>query len=492
MNMHAGAAALLPEQAAAEAFWSAVGEFAFDPLGFVMFGWPWQVPGTDLANETGPDTWQRDFLVELGHILEAGEPVRMATSAGHGPGKSALASWLMHWFICTRPDAAGTVTANTQAQLQGKTWRELSLWHRRSLVPIRESLQWTASRFAHRCAPKTWGLDAVPWSERRPEAFAGLHAEHVLQLFDEASAIPDVIYETAEGAMTTPGAMWLLFGNPTRGAGKFHEAFHKLRHRWSTRHIDARTAKMADKAQLARWVEDYGEDSDFVRVRVRGVFPRAASQQLIAADIVEAARKREVEQDDGAPLIMAVDVARFGLNESVIAFRRGRDARSIPWQTFAKMPADVLAQHIAHAIDKYEPDAVVIDGAGVGGPVIDILRGKGYRIHEFLGAGTARNDRDYANRRAETWCDTRDWLPGGAIPDDQRLADDLTQQIYGFQKSTDALLLASKEDMQKAGLASPDRGDALTMTFAVRIARRDRGLGRSRAPIVPSDSDHMR
>src|SRR5207342_2270793 len=131
---------------------------------------------------------------------------------------------------------------------------------------------------------------AVPWRADRPEAFAGTHEQHVLILMDEASAIADLIWETTEGAMTTPGALWLAFGNPTRSSGRFKECFAggRFAHRWQTTQVDSRTAKMADQAQIEQWLTDYGEDSDFVRVRVKGLFPRQAVGQFIGEDLITA------------------------------------------------------------------------------------------------------------------------------------------------------------------------------------------------------------
>lgn len=186
--------------------------------------------------------------------------------------------------------------------------------------------KWTATKFYQVDNPETWFMSAVPWSKERPEAFAGLHAEHVLVIFDEASAVDDVIWETASGAMTTPGAIWLVLGNPTRNTGRFHGCFNRFKHRWTTRQIDSRTAKMANKKQIQQWVDDYGEDSDFVRVRVRGVFPRSGSCQLISSSLVDEASKRVLRLDvyQHAAKIIGVDVARFGDDQCALIKRQAQ------------------------------------------------------------------------------------------------------------------------------------------------------------------------
>ncbi len=267
-------------------------EFVYDPLGYVYFNWGW-----DFEAGEGPDKWQADVLNDIGEAMrlaaagqygEAEEKmasVRIAVASGHGIGKSALISWILKWFAATRPHPQIVVTANTKNQLETKTWRELAKWNKKARDG--HLFKWTATRFSREGHHETWFAAAIPWSKEKSEAFAGTHEAHVLFLFDEASIIDDIIWEVAEGAMTTPGTLWVAFGNPTQNTGRFRECFGKFRHRWITRQIDSRSAKMVNQAQVQQWIEDYGEDSDFVRVRVKGWFPRASVAQFIPSDVVE-------------------------------------------------------------------------------------------------------------------------------------------------------------------------------------------------------------
>jgi hypothetical protein len=443
-----------------------------DPLAFCCTFFRWGDQNAGLGGVEGPDLWQRAVLADVGRMLRQGVPLRVAIAAGHGIGKGALCSMLLLWLMATRPGLAGVVTANTGAQLRSKTWRELSIWHKRLIPALAEWFEWTAHRFFCKHSPETWGIDAVCWNERKPEAFAGLHSRDVVVVFDEASAIPDSIWEVTEGAMTTIGAQWFVFGNPTRNTGRFHRCFHRDRHRWRRWSIDSRLARFTDKAQLRRWVEDHGEDSDFVRVRVRGLFPRAASIQLIGFDLVEASILRPVVDDPGAALLMGVDVARFGDDQSVIAWRCGRDARSIPWAKYRGLDGIALAGHVGAAVDKWKPDAVFIDGGGVGASVIDQLKARRYRFHAVNSGSSARDGKEYCNKRAEMWGELKAWLGEGCIPDDPELTDDLCGPFYSWDRHQ-RLILEEKPDMKKRGLASPDCGDALALTFAERVPRRD-------------------
>ncbi|MFH1091634.1 MAG: terminase, partial [Pseudomonadota bacterium] len=296
-----------------------VAGFGHDPLGFVHYVFPWGEGA--LEGHAGPDSWQEDVLNELGRGSAGTAALRLAVASGHGIGKTALIAWITLWFISTRAHPQIVVTANTKPQLETKTWRELAKWHKLALN--HDWFEWTSTKFYLQEHPETWFAAAIPWSKERPEAFQGAHERHVLMIYDEGSAIDQAIWEATEGAMTTPGAVWVVFGNPTRNTGAFRQCFGRQRHRWITRQIDSRTAKMADKAQIQRWIEDYGEDSDFVRVRVKGEFPRAASNQSIPSDLVEAAAGKSLSPEvySRAPRTLGVDVARFGDDQTVIVRR---------------------------------------------------------------------------------------------------------------------------------------------------------------------------
>ena len=220
----------------------------YDPLGFVHFAYPWGEPGL-LENETGPDELQSQKLREIGAAMQGStDPVNFAVRSGHGIGKTTWLAWVQHWFISTRPHPQIVVTANTKVQLEAKTWRELAKWHNMSIH--KHWFQYTATKFYFKQFKDTWFSACIPWSKERSEAFAGTHEKHVLLIFDEASLIDDVIWEVAEGAMTTPGSLWVVAGNPTRNTGRFSECWKKYRHRWLRSEIDSRTAKMADKKKL--------------------------------------------------------------------------------------------------------------------------------------------------------------------------------------------------------------------------------------------------
>lgn len=429
-----------------------VDRYGKDPVRFVR-----EVLGAE------PDTWQTEALTALV------ENPRVAVASGHGVGKTALTSWIILWFISTRPNPQIVVTANTKNQLDSKTWRELAKWHRQARN--KDWFEWTATRFFLKAEPETWFASAIPWTEHNSEAFAGTHERHVLILFDEASAIADRIWEVIEGAMTTEGARWAAFGNPTRNSGRFRECWGKFKHRWKTFQVDSRTAKMADQRQITAWIEDYGEDSDFVRVRVRGLFPRAGSNQFIPSDVVDACKKYKAEGYDGLAKVFGVDVARFGDDQNVVCIRQGR--RVIALEKWRGIDTMQTASKVMELIEEHDPDLVFVDGVGVGGGVVDRLvqlAGRS-KICE-VNAGSAADDwGTYFNKRAEMWGRTRDALKAGVeLPDDNELSDELSAPEYGFDPKN-RIQIEKKEDMKKRGLSSPDCADALALTYAQNVIK---------------------
>lgn len=406
-----------------------------------------------------PDEWQIDVM----NAVVCNQ--RVAVASGHGIGKSACIAWLIHWFISTRPDPQIVVTANTKNQLDSKTWRELAKWNKQARNA--SWFEYSATKFFLKDSPETWFAAAIPWTEHNSESFAGTHEEHVLVLFDEASNIAQTIWDVVEGAMTTAGAKWVAFGNPTRNTGAFRECFGKFRHRWVTRQIDSRSAKMVDTKQVQQWVDDYGEDSDFVRVRVRGEFPRAGSNQFISGEDVERCVAYVDENYEHFPRVMAVDVARFGDDSSVICIKQGR--KVYPLLKFKGLDTMELSSRVIEEIKEWKPAAVVIDGVGVGAGVVDRVSQLGYShlITELNGGSRPIDPVTYFNKRAETWGLMRDALRAGMeIPDDRELRDDLIGPEYGFT-AKQQIQLEKKEDMKRRGLSSPDCGDALAMCFSV-------------------------
>lgn len=440
------------------------------------------------------DAWQSNFLDQLGKELRAGEgpetqylgeAIQKAVASGHGIGKSCLISILILWALSTMEDARGVVTANTSTQLTTKTWPELGKWHR--LFMGKELFIYTATSIyfndkyseAGSQHEKTWRIDAVTWTKERSEAFAGLHNQNrrVILFFDEASAIDDKIWEVSEGALTDANTeiIWLAFGNPTRNTGRFHACFHKLRHRWKTQQIDSRTVRITNKSKFQKWVDDYGEDSDFVRIRVRGIFPRQGDRQFFSADLLEQARQRGLTMNPNSqrhmPNVISLDSAWTGGDEVVCGHKRGLFIR-MAWVQ-AKNDDDVeLATRFAQTEIELHADAQFIDfGYGTGVYSVGKHIGRKWQLIKFGGEPTDK--RRWKNKRAEMYDTLRTLLKeGGALADDPKLIEELAalEEVY---RDDGVIQLESKDDFIERTGYSPGRADAAALLCAGPVKMKD-------------------
>lgn len=476
-------------QSQEDALIESLAQFYDDPLGFVLFAFPW---GERTLKDQQPRQWQCDTLDRIGaEVQKRGfngkdpvDPVQMATASGHGIGKSALVSWIILWIMSTRPHSKGVVTANTNDQLRTKTWAELEKWH--NLCITGHWFEWQGSKgnltYINKEHPSTWRVDGLTCREENSESFAGLHAANAtpFYIFDEASAIPDKIYEVAQGGLSDGEPMFFLFGNPTRRNGFFFETFHRLKHRWITQQIDSREVEGTNNALFDEWVQDYGEDSDLVKVRVKGMFPSASEMQFIPSSSVDQAMRREAgnfAQDD--PLIMGVDIARGGDDSNIIYFRRGMDAKYYPRiEVPGEHTSDTtyMVSIITEAANTHQPAAIFIDATGVGGPVADRLRQLGYHAIDVQ-FGMRSPNAKYADMATYMWQKMKEAIVSGglALPNEAEVEQDLTGREY-VHNQRDQLKLENKADMKKRGLASPDIADGLALTFAQPVAPRPGGV----------------
>lgn len=450
--------------------------FASDPYGFVQYSFPWGVGDLTGCNI---EPWQREILEAVGKGLDIKRAIQVAVASGHGVGKSGLVAWLILWSISTRENTRGVVTANTATQLTTKTWPELTRWYNCFIARDWFTLTATAIFSRNPKHERTWRIDAIPWSKSTPESWAGLHnkGKRVVIIFDEASAISDKIWEVADAALTDDGTelIWAAFGNPTRVKGRFFDAFHRDRLAWVGKQIDSRTVSLTKKEKLNSWVERYGEDSDFVRVRVRGVFPKVGEHAFIAHDLIEGARGKVlgITSYNFAPTIIGLDAAWDGGDEIVCVKRQGL-ASKILWVQAKNSDDFALAHRLAQTEDSEKADAVFLDqayGTGV------YSAGKQMKRHWILVPfAAAPNNPMYLNKRAEMYGMIRDWLgEGGAINDDIMLVEELAAQEQ-IDREDGKIQLLAKEDLKDVDHLgrSPGRSDALALTFAAPVKAKPR------------------
>lgn len=456
----------------------------YDPRRWAKVAWDWG--HGELAKHRGPRAWQQDInQIIFDHLASPKrfQPLRIAVASGHGIGKSAQMGMVANWAMSCWSDAKVLITSNTGDQLQTKTSPEISTWFRRAITAHWFDIATMSIKSRDKEHEKTWRLDFVTWSEYNTEAFAGLHNEGkiIVLLFDEASGIADKVWEVALGALTDENTViiWIAFGNPTQNTGAFRECFRTYRHRWHHRHIDSRDVEGTNKEYLQSIIDDDpdGEDGDVARVRVRGQFPRQSAMQFISEADVDAARSRHLrpEQYKFAPVIIGVDPAWTGDDSLEIYLRQGLYSKSL--MSIPRNDNDVqIANIIARLEVEHEADAVFVD-AGYGTGIVSAgqVMGRSWRLIWFGGKAL---DPGYFNKRAEMWGTMKQWLKaGGAIdPKDTALYTDLTSPLTKPHLEG-KVQLESKEEMKKRHLPSPNKGDALALTFAEPVAKRTVPIG---------------
>lgn len=449
----------------------------FDPWKWAGAAWDWGYGS--LTGFTGPRDWQDEIMQDITDHLQDPDkryqPLQIAVASGHGIGKSAEMGMLANWAMSCFANARVVCTANTMGQLRTKTVPEITKWFKSSITA-----KWFDMQTETIKVDGSWRTDFVSWSAHNTEAFAGLHnmGSIILILFDEASKIDDKVWEVTEGALTDENTViiWITFGNPTQNTGRFRECFRKMRHRWLHKHIDSRDVEGTNKQQLQNMVDDYGEDSDIVKVRVRGMFPAQSMMQWISTDLVDKAQKMHLKpsQYDFAPIIIGVDPAWTGEDTLEIYMRQGLYSKHL--LTVPRNDNDVaIAQQVMRLEDELNADAVFIDlGYGHGIYSVGKSLGRDWQIVAFGGESA---DADCINKRMEMWKKMRQWLKeGGAIdPKD----DILYQDLIGPEtvpRPDGMYQLESKKDMKDRGQPSPNRGDALGLTFALPVVIKDKRL----------------
>lgn len=468
-----------------------VSEYYDDPLGFVLFAYPWGKPG-QLEFETGPDDNQREFLVSLGSEVKSRKflgdapvmPIQMAETSGHGTGKSAMGAWLADWILSTRPHSLGTVTAGTFTQLETKTWAQIQRWTKMCITGHWFDIQ--ASGVYHKKHAETWNLTPQTCKEENAQSFAGQHARTSTSwyLFDEASEVPDKVFQTAYGGLTDGEPMFFAWGQPVRNTGEFYRiCFGDLAARWNHRRVDGRTSRFTNKALIDQWIADYGESSDYVKVRVFGLPPSASELQYIDKGRVEVARHRRIDSLPDDPIVAGFDVSGGGKAWNVIRFRKGLNG-NVPDMPPIRIPGEhdpersqrvgICAELLRDRRPGHQIAALFVDSA-FGAPIVTRLQSMGFTNVYEVNFGGASPDRHCLNMRAFMWMKAKEWLLLGAIPNEdskpegQRLSSQLCLPGYHTNNSG-KLVIESKADIQARGEASPDDADAFCLTFAHPVA----------------------
>jgi hypothetical protein len=410
-----------------------------------------------------PDPWQVEFL----EAISRGER-KISVRSGHGVGKSTVASWAMIWYMLTRGPAKIVVTAPTSSQLYDALFAELKRWVKELPNAWGDRLEVKTDRIEMRAAPQESFISARTSRAEQPEALQGVHSDHVMLVADEASGIPESVFEAAAGSMSGHNAVTILLGNPTKSSGFFFDTHNRLKDEWWTRRVSCYDSKRVSEAYIKDMASRYGEESNAFRVRVLGEFPRTDDDTLIGVELVDSAFHRDVETTD-TPTVWGLDVARFGTDATALAKRKGNAVTEIrKWRGLDLMQTTgaVVAEYEAMKPED-RPVEILVDSIGLGAGVVDRLRelnlpARGINVAESPAMGTI-----YVNLRAELWGKMKAWLEKRdcKLPKDESLLAELVSPRYSFN-SNGKMKLESKDEMRKRGIGSPDMADALALTFA--------------------------
>lgn len=416
-----------------------------------------------------PDEWQW----EASRLLV--ERRKLSVRSGHGVGKSTFMAWCILWFcICYFPCKV-PATAPTGHQLDDVLWAELAKWHRvlsERLPALGGEFEWSSGSFKLKSNPSESFAVARTSRPEKPEALQGFHSENILFLIDEASGVADNVFEVAEGALSTDGAYVVMAANPTRQSGYFFDSHHKMRADWATLHVNGENCSRVSKAYVASMAKKYGTQSSIYKVRVKGDFA-AAADGVIALELCEAAKIREVALKDKAPIIWGVDVARFGDDSTALAKRQGNwqleKAREWYGKDTMQTAGLIKAEWDATAPDQ-RPVSINIDVIGVGAGVVDRLAELGlpvYGVNVAEAAATNAGETQYSRLRDELWFKGREWLAAldCKLLDDDDLIGELTTPKYSILSNGD-IKVESKQEMKARGVKSPNLADAWLLTFA--------------------------
>lgn len=405
---------------------------------------------------------------EAGKLLV--EKRKVSIRSGHGTGKTAFLAWCVIWFLSCRFPCKLPCTAPTGHQLSDVLWAEIAGWLRKlneRSPALGDQFEWTSEKVSLKSHPNESFAVARTARPERPEALQGFHSANLLFLLDEASGIPESVFQVAEGALSTDGAYVVMAGNPTREDGYFFDSHHKMRERWGTLHWDGEESPLVSKDYIADMALKYGIDSSIYQIRVKGNFATAADG-VIPLHLCESAISRDVLPVTNAPIVWGLDVARFGDDGTALAKRQG----NVQLEPIHEWYGKDLMQTVGMVKLQYDqaskkPATINVDVIGIGAGVVDRLVELGLPARGINVSESPAVVDQYNRLRDELWFKSREWLEARdckLLPDDG-LIGELTTAKYSVT-SNGKLKVEGKDEMKKRGIKSPDKADAWNLTFA--------------------------
>lgn len=416
-----------------------------------------------------PEQWQSEALQAI-----ADGNRRISIRSGHGVGKSTFASWAAIWYSITRYTCKVVITAPTSSQLYDALFAELKGQMRKLPPHLLELYDIKQERIELKAAPTEVFISARTSRAEQPEAMQGVHADHVLLIGDEASGIPEAVFEAAVGSMSGHNAVTLLLGNPTQSSGMFYDTHHRLKDEWWTKQVSAQDVPNRVSASFIKEVAStYGENSNAYRVRVLGEFPLADDDAVIPISLLEAARIRQITSSPSAAMVWGLDVARFGSDRTVLTKRKGpklHEKQQVRRNMDTMQVAGWIVNEWNETPGHLRPVEILVDSIGLGAGVADRLRELGLPAVDVNVSEAPAFGEKYTNLRAELWFRGKEWLEKRNVSlehADSRLIDELAMVKYTFT-SNGKIKVESKDDLKKRtrDRSSPDLADSFLLTFA--------------------------
>ena len=410
---------------------------------------------------------------------------RFCLASGHNVGKSAMLANLAVWYSWTRPGSIVLVTGPTFERQVVSLFHEIRKWYggyvQQSLFELDKArLRWPRTPLMDELHLGEWAVLGMSASE--PQNLAGKHSpQGVMVIIDEASVVDDGVFQVLEGAMSDAKSdiRLVLAGNPTRRDGEFYRAAFDPKYAdlyWRLQ-ISSVDSEIADTAEWAmQMLRRYGEDSPVYRSRVLGLPPDDNPESLISFDSVVKAESKW-EENKGMPrperAKIGVDVAWEGGDESVVCVRKGQRVEEM--RAMFGYDSVEIAEAVVECVKSLNGiyDSVYVDSIGYGAGVIASLKrmsidGKPIRCVPVNVARRAQQPDEFFNLRAELYFRLRDFIKHGEIPPATPTDDKLRQDLLDIRVNfgTGRALIEPKEQIRKRLKRSPDRSDALMLTFA--------------------------
>lgn len=442
-------------------------------------------------------TWQQwIILISIQKAIAGQASKRISVASGHGIGKSAVVSWVMLWFLFSFKDCQVPCTAPTADQLYDVLWKELNLWISRIKDQnIKSMFIWEANHIRMKSNPGLWFARAKTSSKNNTEALAGVHADDVLLIADEASGVEEQIFEVAESALTNENILILYISNPTRDSGYFYDTHHKYAKKWQKLQFDSEESPIVDNEFVKDKEEKHGRDGVEFKIRVKGQFPDSGVMDDSGyVRLLQDTDLRIIPVDPniefvGEP-VLGVDPSGEGDDETAFYIRDQFKAYLVAVQKNSTSKS--IASALITLREKYDLlwTNIVVENFGVGADIakeIAIITKGQANITTVSTGDLCELDSDkelFINQRAEYYWKLREWcIAGGNIVEDKKSKEQLSNIRFKRNIKGKIQIIPKLELRKRYGQDSPDRADALMLTFARNVGYRKLSASEKKALI---------